>query len=113
MIQVFRVFIRGSLDWVLQRDRKLFDQYYALKPTNNEPATPTTPSTTVEPSPLHRYGSSFLLDAVKSARKDEQKISSIGGDDTLHIQPFAGWLETISPSKGQQLRPSALFPVEA
>jgi hypothetical protein len=49
-----------------------FDQYYALKSTNNEPTTPTAPSTTVEPSPLHRYGSSFLLDAVKSARKDEQ-----------------------------------------
>ncbi|KAJ6570367.1 hypothetical protein B0H10DRAFT_1964733 [Mycena sp. CBHHK59/15] len=49
---------------------QVFNQYYTAKPIDIEPQSSTI--TLVEPTPLHHYGSSFFLDAVKSAQKTQQ-----------------------------------------
>ncbi|KAJ7767852.1 hypothetical protein B0H14DRAFT_2633012 [Mycena olivaceomarginata] len=79
-----------------------FDEYYTANPADDEPAPSTSATADVESTALHHYGSSFLLDAVKSAQKsqqvatdppDELLMSSklrrtfcTGGETTSHTQ---------------------------
>ncbi|KAJ7922637.1 hypothetical protein B0H13DRAFT_2408842 [Mycena leptocephala] len=52
---------------------EVFDKYYTYAPADNEPQSST--AAVADPVPFQRYGSSFLLDAVKSAQKNQQVVT--------------------------------------
>ncbi|KAJ7084240.1 hypothetical protein C8R44DRAFT_894208 [Mycena epipterygia] len=56
-------------DKAMEHLETVFDEYYAAAPNNDD--SPTA-NIVVDSLPLHRYGSSFLLNAVKSAQQSQK-----------------------------------------
>ncbi|KAJ6620907.1 hypothetical protein B0H10DRAFT_1038184 [Mycena sp. CBHHK59/15] len=55
----------------MRQMEQVFDRYYAETP-KDAPQSSTSSNAVAETAPGQRYGSSFLLDAVKSAQKSQQ-----------------------------------------
>ncbi|KAJ6551552.1 hypothetical protein B0H19DRAFT_1297047 [Mycena capillaripes] len=123
-------FICMVLDPTIKDAYFKFDKHYADTPADNAPQLST--ATVADPVPFQRCGSSFLLDAVKSAQKNQQAVAQphnelkstfqrnlsrrpmccTGGVTTLHTQHYVVWPTTIWQFKGLPLLLSALFLVE-